>query len=260
MFPYATGKQITSILYSETNYKNVLVILKKLIDKEYLSRKPLPSQEKRFSIPYVYWLSAPGRHYLEDLGYDFSEWLYPHEMKLSKSPHIWHALAVNDFLIAGRNLSGVNPDVKLTDCRHDLYMQMTMNLGVKPDGWQLFDIGENEESGIWLELDRGTELQKIWVAKIERIIKYIAGGCKKDFGTRWVTVAVVVPSSVMGATERVRKLKLWTEYQLTKMGKEQEYDLFRFIELPETYTADWLYLSPAWLRPFSDRREHSLLL
>ena len=43
------------------------------------------------------------------------------------------------------------------------------------------------------------------------------------------------------------------------MDKEYEYDLFRFIELPETYTPEWLYLSPAWLRPFSDKREHSLL-
>ena len=108
-------------------------------------------------------------------------------------------------------------------------MQMTMNLAVKPDGWQLFDIGEDEETGIWLELDRGTELEKVWKAKIEKIINYVAAGFKEDFGTRWVTVAVVVPSTVLGAVRRVRKLKQWTEYQLTKMGKEQEYDLFRFL-------------------------------
>jgi hypothetical protein len=207
----------------------------------------------------VYWLSAPGRHYLETLGYDFTSWVFPHQMRLSQSSHLWHALAVNDFLIAGVKLSDGSPEVKLTDCRHDLYMQMTMDLAVKPDGWQLFNIGENEEAGVWLELDRGTELQKIWVAKIERIIKYIAGGFEKDFGTSGVTVAVVVPSTIMGAVERVRKLKLWTEHQLTKMGKEHECDLFRFVVLPETYAADWLYLSPAWSRPF-DERKHSLLL
>jgi hypothetical protein len=180
-------------------------------------------------------------------------------MKLSQSSHLWHALAVNDFLIAGVKVAHSNPDLKLLDCRHDLLMQMTMNLSVKSDGWQLFDIRGTEEAGIFLELDRGTELEKIWKLKIERIMQYIATDVEKDFGTNGVTIAVVVPSMVMGASERIRKLRVWTENQLTKMGKEYEYDLFRFIELPETYTAEWLYLSPSWLRPFSDKREHSLL-
>jgi len=257
-FPYITSKQITSLLYSEGSYRSVLQILKRLTDNEYLLRKPLPSQDDRFSVPYVYWLSALGRHYLESLGYDFSAWVFPHQMRLSQSSHLWHALAVNDFLITGVKLSDGSPDVKLMDCRHDLFMQMTMNLAVKPDGWELFYIKETEKAGVWLELDRGTELQKIWMAKTEKIVTYVSGGFQDDFGTRAVTVAVVVPSTVLGAVERVRKLKLWTEHQLTKMGKEQEYDLFRFLLLPETYAADWLYLAPAWLRPF-DGSKHRLL-
>ena len=258
-YPYIISKQITSLLYSQGSYRTVLKFLKKLTINEYLLRKPLPSQVLRGSVPYVYWLSAPGRRYLESLGYDFSGWLFPSEMKLPQSSHLWHALAVNDVLIAGSKLSDGNPDVKLMDCRHDLYMQMTMNLAVKPDGWQLFYIKETEKAGVWLELDRGTELEKIWKAKIEKIVTYVLGGFQDDFGTRAVTVAVVVPSNIMGAAQRVRKLKQWTEHQLTKMGKEQEYDLFRFLLLPETFTADWLYLAPVWLRPF-DEREHSLFL
>ena len=258
-FPYITSKQVTSLLYSEGSYRSVLQILKKLFSDEYLLRKPLPSQVLRGSVPYVYWLSAPGRRYLESIGYDFSAWVFPHQMRLSQSSHLWHALEVNDFLIAGVKLSGGNPDVKLMDCRHDLFMQMTMNLAVKPDAWQLFHIKGIEEAGIWLELDRGTELEKIWKAKVEKIVTYVSDSIKEDFGTRWVTVTVVVPSNIMGAVERVRKLKLWTEHQLIKMGKEQECNFFRFLLLPETFAADWLYLAPVWSRPF-DERKHSLLI
>ena len=112
-FPYATGKQVTSLLYADSSHGSVLETLKKLFDKEYILRKPLPSQEKRFSIPYVYWLSAPGRHYLESLEYDFSAWVFPHQMKLSQSSHLWHALAVNDFLIAGVKLSDGSPEFEI---------------------------------------------------------------------------------------------------------------------------------------------------
>lgn len=260
-FPYATGKQITSLLYSDGSHKGVLQFLKKLADNEYLLRKPLPSQVLRGSVPYLYWLSAPGRHYLESLGYDFSSWLYPHAMRLSQSSHLWHTLAVNDFLIAGVKVAHNNPNLKLVDSRHDLVMQMTMkNLSVKADGWQLFHIKGIEEAGIWLELDRGTELEKIWKAKIEKIITYIGRGkIEEDFGTSGLTVAVVVPENVMGAVERVRKLKIWTENQLTKMGKEHEYDLFRFLLLPETFTPEWVYLADVWRCPF-DESKHRLLV
>ncbi len=179
-------------------------------------------------------------------------------MKLTQSSHLWHALAVNDFLIAGVNVANSNPNLQLMDIRHDLVMQMTMSLPVKSDGWQLFYIKGIEEAGIWLELDRGTELEKVWKAKIVAIVQYIGSSCENDFGTSAVTIAVVVPANILGAGDRVRKLKIWTENQLTKMNKAYEHDLFRFLVLPEIYTADWLYLSPVWERPF-DTRKHRLV-
>jgi hypothetical protein len=257
-FPYATGKQITSLLYSDSSHRSVLQLMKQLADRELVLRKPLPSQILKGSVPYVYWLSAAGRHYLESLGYDFSQWVYPHQMKLTQSSHLWHALAVNDFLIAGVNVANSTPDLQLMDIRHDLVMQMTMSLPVKSDGWQLFHIKGIEEAGIWLELDRGTELEKVWKEKIEKIIMYIDSSCENDFGTSAVTLAAVVPANILGASDRVRKLKVWTENQLTKMNKAYEHDLFRFLVLPETYTPDWLYLSPVWDRPF-DTRKHRLV-
>src|SRR5260370_2983071 len=129
-------------------------------------------------------------------------------MSVSKSAQLWHALGVNDFLSTGVKLSDGSPHGKLMDCRHDLFMQMTMNLAVKPDGWELFYIKETEKAGVWLELDRGKELQKIWMAKNEKIITYVSGGFQDDFGTRAVTVAVIGPSTVRGAVERVRNLNL----------------------------------------------------
>ena len=255
------GKQVTQKLYSAGSEKSlVLPALKRLADSEHLLRKPIPSQLQRGSVPYVYWLGAPGRKYLKSLGYDFSGWVPPDEMKLSQSAHLWHALAVNDFLIAGENVANSSPDLELVDCRHDLYMQMTVkDATVKSDGWQLFHIKGEYEGGIWLELDRGTELEKVWKTKVEKLVGYKDAGCEESFGTSAVTFAVVVPFNILGAVERLRKLKVWTENQLVKMGKEQDADFFRFLVLPETYTPEWLYLAPAWSRPF-DEREHSLLL
>src|SRR5436309_2478032 len=143
-FPYITGKQVTKLLYSEGSYRSVLELLKKVFDAGYVERKPLPSHIQSGSVPYVYWLSATGRHYLEGLGYDFSTWQYPSEMKLVHSAHLWHCLDVNDFLIAGVNIANSNSDVQLIAVRHDLLMKH-MDLPVKPDGWMQFHIKGTEE-------------------------------------------------------------------------------------------------------------------
>jgi hypothetical protein len=246
----------------------VLEITKSLSVLDLVERKPLPSQIQRGSVPYVYWLSAQGRHYLESLpdGYDFSNWRYPSEMNLAESSHLWHALDVNDFLIAGARFAEMTSDITQEDMKHDLVMQMTMKLPVKSDGWQLFHIDkidEIEEQAIWLELDRGKESEKQWRDKVERLLMYAKYGTyADDFGTPVMTVAVVVPSYVKNAARRISLLKLWTEKQLTAMGLHDEIngetDLFRFLVLPETYTDAWLYTASVWERTFSDRK-HRLL-
>jgi hypothetical protein len=224
--------------------------MKTLFDAGYVERKPLPSQIQKGSVPYVYFLSATGRHYLESLDYDFSTWRYPHEMKLVHSSHLWHCLAINDFLIAGINTANSNPDVQLIDVRHDLVLQMTTSLPVKPDGWELFHLKGIEEAAIWLELDRGTEKIKAWKAKITALLDYIHTSYEQDF----VTVAVVVPVDVPNREHRVQELRTWTEQVLTAIQQEHEYDLFRFIALPEDIQAEILYLAPCWDRPFSQEK------
>ena len=232
--------------------------MKALFDAGYVERKPLPSQIQKGSVPYVYFLSATGRHYLESLDYDFSTWRYPHEMNLVHSSHLWHCLAVNDFLIAGMNTANSNPHIQLIDIRHDLVLKTTMDLPVKPDGWQLFHIKGIEEAAIWLELDRGTEKIKAWKAKITALISYIHTSYEQDFHTPVVTVAVVVPVDVPNREHRLQELRTWTEQVLTAMQQAYEYDLFRFLALPEDIQADILYLAPCWERPFSQGK-YSLL-
>lgn len=257
VFPYMLGKQVTRLLYSDGSHRSVLEMMKALFDDGYVERKPLPSQIQKGSVPYVYFLSAPGRHYLESLGYDFSNWRYPNEMRLVQSSHLWHCLAVNDVLIAGINTANSNPHLHLIDTRHDLLMKY-LELPVKPDGWQLFHINGTEETAVWLELDRGTEKIKAWKKKIETLINYIHSGYEKDFHTPVITVAVVVPTDVPNREHRVYELRSWTEQVLTAMQQEYEYDLFRFIALPDDIQAETLYLAPCWERPFSEGR-HRLL-
>jgi hypothetical protein len=250
LFPYMLGKQVTKLLYSEGSHRSVLEIMKKLFDEGYVERKPLPSQIQKGSVPYVYFLSAPGRHYLESLGYDFSTWRYPSEMKLVHSSHLWHCLEVNDFLIAGITTAHSNPDVQLIETRHDLVLK-SLDLPVKPDGWQLFHLKGIEEAAVWLELDRGTEKIKVWKTKIQTILGYIHGNYAHDFGTPTITVAIVVPASVQQREHRIGELRSWTEQVLTATQQEYEHDVFRFIALPEEIQSETLYLSPCWKRPFS---------
>lgn len=249
VFPYILGKQVTKLLYSDGSHRSVLELMKKLFDAGYVERKPLATENH--SNPYVYWLSARGRHYLQSIEYDFSTWREVSEMKLVHSPHIWHCLAVNDFLIAGITTAHSNQHLHLIDVRHDLLLKH-MELPVKPDGWELFHTDQQEELAVWLELDRGTEKIKAWKSKIEALINYIHTKYEKDFNTPVVTVAVVVPFSVPNRKHRCLELRSWTEQQLTTMQQQYEYDVFRFIALPEEIQAETLYLSPCWDRPFSE--------
>jgi len=253
IFPYMLGKQVTRLLYSDGSHRSVLEIMKKLFDEGYVERKPLPSQIQKGSVPYVYFLSAHGRHYLESLEYDFSMWRLPSEMKLVQSSHLWHCLAVNDFLIAGINTAHSNPHVKLIETQHDLLMKY-LELPAQPDGWQLFHLKGSEEAAVWLELDRGTEKIKVWKKKVETLLTYIHSGYENDFHTPVVTVAVVVPYSIPNREHRCRELRLWTQQVLTATKQEYEYDVFRFISLPEDMQADTLYLAPCWERPFSEEK------
>lgn len=275
VYPYITGEQVTRYKYADTSLRSVLWDLYKLLDEDekegwgYVDRKPLPSQIQRGSVPYVYWLSAKGRHYLtKQFGYDFSGWRPPHKMKLAESSHIWHALAINDFLLAGGRVAKIYPNIKRVTVKHDLVMQMTMKfpLLVKSDGWQLFHIRKMnniEEQAIWLELDRGKESEAQWRDKVERLITYTRyGNYARDFETPIITIAVVVPPDIENAARRISNLCLWTEKKISEMGLDDkeygEQDLFRFLVLPERYDEGWLYTEPVWHRPFS-KRKHRLL-
>lgn len=41
-------------------------------------------------------------------------------------------------------------------------------------------------------MNRGTELQKVWMAKPEKIINYVIGGFQDDFGTKVVSRDIIL--------------------------------------------------------------------
>ncbi len=246
IFPYMTGKQLTQLLYSRGSYKEVLAKLKRLTDNGYVLRKPLPSQIQSGSVPYVYWLADTGRKYLKGLGYDFTNWRHPSEMKLVHSAHFWHALSVNDFLIAGANIANTHPDLTLVDIRHDLIISRNMQLPCRCDGWMDFRIRNKEQQCLWLELDRGTEKVKVFKEKVACLVTYAKGNYERDFGTPSITIAFATTE----LEHRGGEMRSWCEQVLTAMNMIYEADLFRFLALPEQYDPEWLYLAPVWEKPF----------
>src|SRR5947209_10619302 len=84
--------------------------------------------------------------------------------------HIQHSLCVNDVLIAGSLLEKRVPGVTLRTLQHEWILKHTpllvpleeKEVGLVPDGFLDFRVviqGASYQTGIWLEVDKGTEDQ-----------------------------------------------------------------------------------------------------
>src|ERR1700693_1128056 len=84
--------------------------LKKLADNKYLDRRHLPHTSTGNTM-YVYSLSTKGLNYLKETGLIDSS-RYRRDIIINvKYPHLDHALALNDFLIAARLLEKTVPSI-----------------------------------------------------------------------------------------------------------------------------------------------------
>jgi len=177
-FHFLTVEQVIRLRSLSINSKpKVQIRLKSLFDNKYLDRRSLPHVGVG-NAEFIYALSTKGMNLLKELGYSGFSRFRPDEFRRFAFPHLDHALAVNDFLIAARLLPDSIPQITLSEMRHDLDLKKTPvrviverrlpygdrvdeKITVIPDGWLDFRM---EVSGrpkprrrcIVLELDRGT--------------------------------------------------------------------------------------------------------
>src|SRR2546423_5010199 len=149
-FHFLTVEQVMK-LRGVSSKPKVQTKLKSLYEAKYLDRRSLPHVGVG-NTEYIYALSTKGMNLLKDMGFSGFSRFRPDEFRRFAFPHLDHALAVNDFLIAARLLPVSVPSITHAEMRHDLDLKKTPvrvtverrlpygdrtdeKITVIPDGW-----------------------------------------------------------------------------------------------------------------------------
>jgi hypothetical protein len=239
--------------------------LKKLADTKYLDRRHLPHTSTG-NTKYVYSLSTKGLNYLKETGLIDSS-RYRRDILINvKYPHLDHALALNDFLIAARLLEKAVPYISLVEMRHDLDLKKTPvrvtverrmpygdrideKITVIPDGWLDFTMPVLDvRRCIVVELDRGTTSIAPFKEKLRAYYGYaISLEYQELFGTDLCMVAYATTAG----KQRLFQMIEWCEKELQQQRLEHEANLYRFTSLPDgAYDPQEIFCTPVWYKPF----------
>lgn len=196
-------------------------------------------------------------------------------------------------LIAGRNLSKYQPDIRLFSFLHDFDLQkrpacVEFHRRIKngsgsgitqekvrlvPDGILDFRLhiqaSEKKERRrvILLEIDRGTRTNiEAFKKKLLAYIHYLkqSGPFEAQFGKLNKRIAYIV---TCGGENRLTTLRKWLEDVLSDQELEDAYNLFRFTTVSQVVDAKTghhreeldldptIFVSPVWYKPFSEEAE-----
>ena len=243
-FHYLTAAQLSRLLYPNLNDENRYAQrrLKQLADSEYaLQLRALPKPQYG-QAPYVYTLARKGRTYVQGLGFAVEPYFRPSEEKRTtqNSPFMAHRLAAIDVMIAAERLSRDVPglacpqmlserELKRGAVRVDVPPRRHSNadgprkVAVIPDAWFQLSINAEVPVSIALELDRGTEDQKVWREKVAAYVVWAGGPYKEAYETDNLTIAIVCPD------DRRRTVLIdWTTRELRDRESEEYGELFLF--------------------------------
>src|SRR5436305_10852412 len=207
---------------------------------------------------------------LKDMGFSGFSRFRPDEFRRFAFPHLDHALAVNDFLIAARLLPLSVSSITLSEMRHDLDLKKTPvkvtverrlpygdrideKVTVIPDGWLDFrQKREGQEKRkrrcIVVELDRGTTSIAPFKEKLRAYYFYaLSEEYEALFGTKLCMVAYATTAG----KDRLKQMVEWCEQELVQQRLEHEANLYRFTSLPSgVYDPQEIFCFPVWFKPF----------
>lgn len=264
-YHYVTAAQVCCGLYSPGSMTWVYTKLKELADHKLLQVVFLPRPARNGSAPHVYTLTRSGQRYLAQCGYPLPARARPERSATYSFLHLHHALAVTDFLIAAHRLSQQVTGLELQKAQHDLDLKhnpipvdvndgkMTKRIHVIPDAWLDFRATQ-EQICIALELDRGTQHQPRWLAKVRALVAWSKGPYQQAFGTDVLTIAVLTTAG----TKRLEDLLTWTTRYLDTMGEDPSLFCFAAAQPAERTPGD-LFLTPFWVTPDQNRTRVTLL-
>lgn len=254
-FSFLTAEQIKRLGYSPTVISYVRGRLRTLHEGGYINREYMLKPGGRG--PYRFSLGKKGVAYLREAGAEIL--YYPSDHTDVAYLFQRHTEAVNDVLIAAVLLSRTEK-VRIEEIRTEPWLKRSpMKVEVKgekiaviPDAWVAFS-----SNFIALELDRGTEDQKVWRRKVRgysAAVKWrgtsekpIPSVYKEVYGVDRLIIAVVTTAG----ERRAKTLRAWTEAELGRASKLAS--LFQFTYLPEGVPdPEELFLANRWYQPFSE--------
>ncbi len=206
----------------------------------------------------VWALTEKGRHHLLEQGLSVDSKTHH---KPPKSIMLAHRIAVNDVLIAFDLLARHEPrfvvlelvnETTLTRRAVKVNLSNGAVMGYAPDAWIHFAV-DGKEGAVALEVDRGTEEQKVWRRKIDAILAYTADQpslYEQQFGLPYLTMAVIAVPGDVPIELRARNLHHWTDMELKRLDKENWKTLFKVRPAtPATDDPNDLLLTACWRHP-----------
>jgi hypothetical protein len=238
-FHYLTAKQAVRLLYpnnADPRARYAQKLFQRLTDGGYVLRLRALPKPKYGQDAHVFTLARRGWDYLRAMGITTVPYYRPSEERRASenSPFMRHRLATIDVLIAADRLSRELPHVLLLQLlterelkRRALRVELppgpysadtgVRRIAVIPDGWFQLSISGELPYSIAIELDRGTEDQKVWREKVAAYVLWARGPYKEAFETDNLTIAVVCPNA-----RRRTVLREWTMREL-KAREQTEY-------------------------------------
>jgi hypothetical protein len=268
-FHYLTAAQASRLLYPHLSDENRYMQrrLKKLSDAQYVLRLRALPTPRYGQAPHIFTLARKSRQYLESLGVSLPSYFRPSEERQAaeNSPFMIHRLATIDVMIAADGLCregyAVCPRMlserELKQGALKVEVPRTLHstgegsrrVAVIPDAWFQLSVGSRPPMSIAVELDRGTEDQKVWRHKVAAYVMWADGPYRTAFETDNLTIAVVCPDEPRRAI-----LIDWTMRELTARSLPEFAELFLFTATsPITVSPRRFFFGNAWREPHTGK-------
>jgi hypothetical protein len=261
-FHYLTAAQASRLLYPTLFDDNRYMQrrLKRLVDNDYVLRLRALPVPQYGQAPHVFTLAYRGRQYTQEMGIGIPTYFRPSEEKRAtwNHPFMTHRLATIDVMIAAdrlcREQSVVCPRMlSERELKHGAVqvhvppgptsmIKEARTVTVIPDAWFQLSLSGSEPHSIAVELDRGTEEQKVWRQKVAAYASWVDGSYQEAFETDNLTIATVCLTD-----SRVQQLSDWTLKELKSRNLEELADLFLFTAASPVTTAPAdFFFRPLW--------------
>ena len=257
-FHYLTAYQTNRLVFPgcHDGFRYARRRLARLVEAGFLLRlKPL-SVPHRGAAAHVFTLATAGRRLLGLQHRSFR----PNEEqeKAGNLPFLEHTLATIDVLIAAELLCRTAPVsmprllVERELRAHPVRVQLVSRDGTQhrsvaviPDAWFELAVGDQRPVAIAVELDRGSEDQKRWRAKVEALAAWALGPYREAFGAETLTIATVTPTAA-----RREQLRTWTAQELSRIGQPALGEIFLFTSADPVTTSPRTFLfGRCWFEP-----------